>query len=87
MKVNRILRFPGGYPANYGFIPSTYDKDGNLQMSLSSGDEPIQLLTLVVRKPVGLLNTIDTWERDDKVLTIITTDPVYGVVKPERLRN
>jgi len=85
VKVDRILRFPGGYPANYGFIPSTYDEDKDPIDVIILCDEPIQPLTLVVCKPIGLLNTIDTGERDDKVLAVITTDPMYGGVTPERL--
>ena len=85
VRVDRILRFPGGYPVNYGFIPSTCDEDGDPIDVIILCDEPIQPLTLVVCKPVGLLNMMDTGERDDKVLAVITTDPMYGEVKPERL--
>jgi len=85
VKVDRILRFPGGYPANYGFIPSTYDEDGDPIDVIVLCDEPLQPLTLVICKPIGLLNTIDTEEKDDKVLAVIITDPMYGGVKPEKL--
>jgi len=60
VKVDRILPFPGGYPANYGFIPSTYDEDKDPIDVIILCDEPLQPLTLVVCKPIGLLNTIDT---------------------------
>lgn len=85
VKVDRILRFPGGYPENYGFIPSTYDEDGDPIDVIVLCDETIQPLTLVVCRPVGLLNMIDTGERDDKVLAVIKTDPKYGDFKPRWL--
>jgi inorganic pyrophosphatase len=85
VKVDRILRFPSGYPVNYGFITSTLDEDGDPIDVIILCDEPLHPLSLVVCKPIGLLNMMDTGKRDDKILSVIKSDPLFGEVKPELL--
>lgn len=63
------------YPYNYGFIPGTYCDDGDALDVFILTDRPIQPLTKVKVKLIGVLKCTDNGHQDDKLLAIIDGDP------------
>ncbi|HET9839868.1 MAG TPA: inorganic diphosphatase [Candidatus Angelobacter sp.] len=79
-KLDRTLFSPVHYPGDYGFIPSTLGHD----------DDPVDVLVLVEApsfpgclmevKPIGVLQMVDQGKRDEKILAVAATDPLYKQV-------
>ena len=53
--LDRILYTATHYPANYGFIPRTYGDDGDPLDVLVICSEPIEPMTLVRCRPIGVI--------------------------------
>lgn len=76
-RLDRNLHSPVHYPGDYGFIPSTLSKDG----------DPLDVLVLVVApsfsgclmtvRPVGVLEMIDQGKKDEKILAVGISNPIY----------
>lgn len=76
-RLDRSLYASVHYPGDYGFIPGTLAED----------HDPLDILVLVSKpsitgcmmyvRPVGILNMIDSSERDQKVLAVPTRNPRY----------
>lgn len=79
--VDRIMSSSVIYPANYGFFPQTYcdDKDP-LDIFLFCQKELVPM-SLVNVRPIGLIHMNDQGEQDDKVLGVVSSDPIYSHVK------
>ena len=58
------------YPSNYGFVPRTMTDDGDPLDVLVYNRTPIQRGTLVECRTLGVLDMIDSGERDSKILAI-----------------
>lgn len=78
MKVDRVLYSAVQYPANYGFIPRTYCEDGDPLDVLVLGQEPVNPLTLLRARPIGLMVMLDQGEEDDKIIAVHADDPDYA---------
>jgi len=78
LRLDRVLSSSVVYPANYGFIPQTYcdDKDPLDILVICSVD--IIPLTLVLAKPIGVINMMDGGEQDDKIIAVAKNDPIYN---------
>lgn len=91
LRLDRVLHSAVHYPANYGFIPRTLAEDGDPLDVLVLGQEPIDPLTIVLVRPLGLLEMIDAGKPDLKVLAVSRDDPEFahvhelGQVSPHRL--
>jgi inorganic pyrophosphatase len=91
LRLDRVLHSSVHYPANYGFIPRSYCDDGDPLDVLVLGQEPIDPLTLVDVRPVGLMRMLDGGKTDDKVLAVHVNDPEFthvyrlGDVTPHRI--
>jgi inorganic pyrophosphatase len=80
-RLDRTLHSPVHYPGDYGFIPSTLGLD----------DDPLDVLVLVDKssfpgclietRPVGVLRMIDQGKKDEKILCVVESDPVYREIK------
>ncbi|MBX3021414.1 MAG: inorganic diphosphatase [Bdellovibrionales bacterium] len=79
--VNRILMSSVMYPANYGFIPRTYCEDGDALDILVLGQEPVVPLSIMVAKPIGVMNMKDQGDADDKIIAVHANDPEYAHYK------
>lgn len=79
--LDRILHSAVHYPANYGFIPRTYGDDKDPLDVLVICSEVIEPLTLVEAYPIGIMYMIDGGERDEKVIAIPKSDPMYNMYK------
>ena len=55
LRLDRVLYSAVHYPADYGFIPRTYCDDGDPLDVLVLGQEPVQPLTLVQARAIGVM--------------------------------
>ena len=78
LKLDRVLHSAVHYPANYGFIPQTLADDGDPLDVLILAAEPVYPLTLVVARPIGLMQMVDQDELDYKVIAVGIHDPEYS---------
>lgn len=77
-RLDRPLYSPMHYPGDFGFIPGTLAEDGDPVDVLSLVDEPsFTGCTLEVR-PVGLLDLVDNFEADQKILGVPSRDPRFN---------
>ena len=73
--LDRVLYTSTHYPYNYGFIPLTYAEDKDPLDVLVICFEPIQPLCLVNCYPIGVMEMIDSEDKDEKILAICSNDP------------
>ena len=79
--VDRVLPSSMVYPANYGFFPQTYCEDKDpLDLFLFCQKELVPM-SLVDVRPIGLVGMNDQGEQDDKLLAVVSNDPMYSHVK------
>ena len=76
--LDRILYTSTHYPANYGFIPRTWADDGDPLDVLVLCSEVLDPLTLVQCYPIGYISMLDGGKRDEKIIAIPFSDPVYN---------
>jgi inorganic pyrophosphatase len=81
LRLDRVLHSSVIYPANYGFIPRSYCDDGDPLDVLVLGQEPIDPLTLVVVRPIGVMHMRDGGAADDKILAVHVNDPEFSHVR------
>lgn len=77
LKVDRVLYSSVVYPANYEFIPRTLGDDEDPLDLLVLMQEPIQPLSIVRAKPIGMMPMIDSGENDEKIICVNLDDPEY----------
>jgi inorganic pyrophosphatase len=93
LRLDRVLYSAVHYPANYGFIPRTYCDDGDPLDALVLGQEPLQPMTVVESRAIGLMRMRDDKGIDDKVLAVSVRDPAvsdytaHGQLPPHLLRE
>lgn len=78
IKVDRVLYSSVVYPANYGFIPQTYAEDKDPLDVLVLMQEPVDPLSLLHARPIGLMKMVDQGEADDKIICVHIEDPAYN---------
>jgi inorganic pyrophosphatase len=78
LKLDRMLHSAVYYPANYGFIPQTLAEDDDPLDVLVLCQEPVDPLTLVASRAIGLMTMIDSGKRDHKILAVATHDPEFN---------
>jgi len=81
LRLDRVLHSAVHYPANYGFIPRSYAEDGDPLDVLVLGQEPIDPLTIVYVRPLGVLRMIDAGRPDLKILAVSRDDPEFAHVR------
>ena len=81
LKVDRVLYSSIHYPANYGFIPRTLGDDGDPLDVLVLMEQPVQALSLVVVRPIGMMHMVDEGENDEKIICVPLEDPEYRSYK------
>lgn len=75
LRVDRILYSSVIYPANYGFIPQTYCDDGDPLDALVLNTEPVEPLSIVRARAIGVMRMEDTGKTDDKLIAVHIDDP------------
>ena len=78
LRLDRMLHSAVYYPANYGFIPQTLAEDDDPLDVLVLCQEPVDPLTLVEARAIGLMTMVDSGKRDHKVLAVAIHDPEYN---------
>jgi inorganic pyrophosphatase len=78
LKVDRIIHSAVFYPANYGFIPQTYAEDNDPLDVLVLCQEPVQPLSLIRARAIGLMTMVDSGATDDKIIGVATNDPEFS---------
>lgn len=79
--MDRILYTSTQYPANYGFIPKTYADDGDPLDVLLICSETLMPNTLVRCFPIGVIMMEDGGDKDEKIIALPYSDPVYNGYK------
>lgn len=79
-RLDRALYSPMHYPGDYGFIPGTLAEDGDPMDVLVLVQEPSITGCLIEVRPVGILNMVDNFEGDQKILAVPTRNPRYDQV-------
>ena len=77
LKLDRVLYGAVHYPANYGFIPRTFCDDGDALDVLVIGQEPVQPMTIIYARPIGVMRMWDEDKADDKILAVNLHDPAF----------
>jgi inorganic pyrophosphatase len=78
LKVDRVLYSAVHYPANYGFIPQTFAEDDDPLDVLVLCQEPVNPLTLVRSRAIGLMTMVDSGKKDHKILAVAMDDPEFN---------
>jgi inorganic pyrophosphatase len=75
LRLDRIIYSSFHYPVNYGFIPQTYGGDKDPLDILVITTLPVQPLTLMDAKVIGVMQMIDGGDADDKIIAVAANDP------------
>jgi inorganic pyrophosphatase len=80
-RLDRTLFSPVHYPGDYGFIPQTLGLDGDPLDVLVLVEAPSFPGCLIEVRPIGVLCMVDQGKRDEKILAVAESDPLYREVK------
>ncbi len=78
LKLDRVLYSAVHYPANYGFIPRTFCEDGDPLDALVLGQEPVNPLTMMDARAIGVMRMRDEKGLDDKIIAVSVRDPAVS---------
>jgi len=78
LKLDRVIYSSFHYPVNYGFIPQTYGDDKDPLDILVITSLPVQPLTLMEAKVIGVMQMIDSGDADDKLISVANHDPAVN---------
>ncbi len=80
-RLDRALYSPMHYPGDYGFIPGTLADDGDPMDVLVLVAQPSFTGCLIMVRPIGFLDMVDSGQPDQKVLAVPLRDPRYDQVE------
>ncbi|KAF5828080.1 inorganic pyrophosphatase [Dunaliella salina] len=75
--VDRILYSSVVYPHNYGFVPKTLCEDGDPIDVLVLMQEPVVPMCFLRARPIGVMEMMDSGEKDDKIIAVHADDPEF----------
>ena len=78
IKFDRMLFSSVHYPSDYGFVPNTLSEDGDPLDVLVLVNQPTFPGCLIDARPIGLFVMYDEKGRDDKVLCVPVSDPLWN---------
>lgn len=78
--LDRVLFASVRYPYDYGFIPNTLADDGDPLDGMVIMDQPTFPGCVIASRPIGMLEMIDSGDRDEKILCVPVDDPRYKEV-------
>ena len=78
LRVDRVLHSSVVYPANYGFIPRTLADNGDALDCLVLMQEPVDPLSILRLRPIGMLTMMDQGQADAKIICVHLDDPEYA---------
>jgi inorganic pyrophosphatase len=77
LRVDRILYSSVIYPANYGFLPRSFCDDGDPLDVLVLGNEPVQPMTIMEARAIGVMEMADEGAEDTKIIAVHISDPAF----------
>lgn len=77
LRMDRVLYSAVFYPVNYGFIPRTFAEDDDPLDVLVLTQIPLQPLSLVHARCIGVMSMVDSGKPDHKIVAAATGDPEY----------
>jgi inorganic pyrophosphatase len=80
-RLDRNLHSPVHYPGDYGFIPQTLSLDGDPLDVLVLVDEPTFTGCLVQVRPIGMLEMVDSGQKDEKILSVANNNPRFAEIR------
>lgn len=83
-RLDRNLHSPVHYPGDYGFIPQTLSQDGDPLDVLVLVDAPTFTGCLVEVRPIGMLEMVDSGQKDEKILSVASNNPRFREIKDYR---
>ncbi|MDB6096677.1 MAG: inorganic pyrophosphatase [Francisellaceae bacterium] len=87
-RVDRFMTTCMRYPCDYGYIPQTLSEDGDPVDALVVSPYPLLSGSVIMVRPIGLLNMTDEAGKDTKILAvpIDRLTPLYRhILKPDDL--
>ncbi|MBE9171430.1 inorganic diphosphatase [Pleurocapsales cyanobacterium LEGE 06147] len=78
--LDRVLYSSVQYPYDYGFVPNTLADDGDPLDGMVIMDFPTFPGCVIPARPIGMLEMIDSGDRDEKILCVPDADPRYSNV-------
>jgi inorganic pyrophosphatase len=78
IRLDRMLFSPVHYPTDYGFVPDTLAEDGDPLDAMVLLGEPTFPGCLIETRIVGVLRMSDDQGRDEKLLVVPLTDPLWN---------
>jgi len=75
LRLDRVIYSSFYYPMNYGFIPRTYGDDKDPLDILVITSLPVQPLTIMDAKIIGVMQMVDSGDADDKIIAVAANDP------------
>src|ERR671914_2333746 len=78
LEVDRVLYSSVVYPENYGFIPQTLADDDDPLDAIVLMQEPVQPLSTMEVRPIGMPHMLDEGERDENIICVHLEDPIYN---------
>jgi inorganic pyrophosphatase len=76
-RLDRPLYSPLHYPGDYGFVPGTLADDGDPLDVLVLVSEPSFTGCLIEVRPLGVLDLVDSDDKDQKILAVPDKSPRY----------
>jgi len=78
IRYDRMIFSSMHYPSDYGFIPETLALDGDPLDVLVLVSEPTFPGCIIKVRPVGVFNMTDEKGKDEKVLCVPVSDPIWN---------
>jgi len=75
--LDRVHQTHLGSPAEYGFVPSTLDEDGDALDVLLISDDPMPMGLVVRTRVIGVMYMVDSGEVDNKLVGVPADDKHY----------
>jgi inorganic pyrophosphatase len=69
------------FPFNYGFVAQTESGDGENLDAFVLSTHPISRGTMVVCRPVGMIELIDRGKEDHKIIAVLNNEPKWSDVQ------
>lgn len=81
--VDRFIATAMHYPVNYGYVPNTLSEDGDPVDVLLITPVPLVPGSVIIARPIGMLNMQDESGQDAKILAVPKTKvcPMYANVQ------
>lgn len=79
--LDRVHQTHLGSPAEYGFVPSTLDEDGDALDVLLISDDPMPMGLVVPTRVIGVMYMIDSGEVDNKLVGVPADDKHYDDIQ------